>query len=79
MPTDPSPDWPAIEAARAALDLSLDALWVAYVSVGGNGTPSDVRRWLCGAHALDGRDGTLLAQAIHDETVGRTGPAPSAG
>lgn len=64
-------DGPAIEAARLELGLSLEALWVAYVSIGGNGSPTDMRSWLRGEHALGGRDRALLAQAVHDETVER--------
>jgi hypothetical protein len=60
-----------LAAGRERLGLSSEALWLGYISVGGNGTLSQVRRWLDGSSRLSDREYDLLAQALNDEFTDR--------
>ena len=42
------------------------SLWIGYVTVGGDGSPDDVERWLAGLDRPSMHDHDLLAQALND-------------
>lgn len=55
-----------IDAGRRELRMSAIDLWIDYFGVGGNGSQTDVGRWLSSAARLPVRDHDLLAQALND-------------
>ena len=52
--------------ARRTLGMSVPALWIGYISVGGNGSLAEVKDWLAGHGVLPGLDHDMLAQALND-------------
>ena len=63
---------------RRQLGMSVPALWIGYLAVGGNGTLADVTTWLSGATEVSNRDYDLLAQVVNDQFVsmGLNHPVP---
>ena len=55
---------------RRRLRLSALTLWMGYFEVGGNGSLTDVTRWLSGAARPSVQDYDLLAQAVNDRFTG---------
>ena len=51
---------------RNRLGISMLTLWLGYISVGGNGSLTNVRNWLSGDGAPPGLDHDMLAQALND-------------
>jgi hypothetical protein len=58
-------DVDSISDGLARLGMTANALWLGYFAVGGNGSLSDVERWLAG-DTLTGREYDLLAAALNE-------------
>jgi hypothetical protein len=59
-----------LNAARLQASMSLAKLWVAYVSVGGTATPTEMGSFLSGAAEPDADEYDLVAQAINEHFTG---------
>lgn len=66
----------ALGQARRTLGISVPQLWIAYIGVGGNGTPGEVARWMSGAEPVPEREYDLLAVALNEEFLDRGLPNP---
>jgi hypothetical protein len=60
-----------LAAAREHLLLPMVDLWLAYVGVGGDGSPADVGAWLSGRRDVPDRDYDFLAQALNEAFIAR--------
>jgi hypothetical protein len=57
------------EDARRKLGLSVDALWIAYVGLGGAGELAQLTRYLDDGSGLDETEHDYVAQALNDRFV----------
>jgi len=66
------------EHARHELELSLDALWLAYVGLGGAATLPQLDRYLSNGTGFNGVQHDYVAQALNDcyTDMGRNHPVP---
>jgi len=67
----PSPRPAAISAARQELAMTVQEVWLAYITVGGDGTLALLRRWVAGNAAIPDRDYDFIAQGLNDHFVER--------
>ena len=71
IPTSPAPRSVTLTAAREHLDLPVAAVWLAYLSVGGNEPLRAIAAWLTGARDVPDREYDLMAQGLNDHFVER--------
>lgn len=55
-----------LRTAQRRLDLSLQRLWLGYVSVGGSLSPSDVWAFLDGQREVSDHDHDILVQVLNE-------------
>jgi hypothetical protein len=60
-----------LRAAQQHLGITLNDVWLGYVSVGGDAPLRVVRDWLTGVTEPDDHDHDLMAQAFNDRFVDR--------
>ncbi|HEY0486057.1 MAG TPA: hypothetical protein VGD72_07400 [Mycobacteriales bacterium] len=63
---DDDPRNRAFESGRVRADLSTKALWLRYVSLGGNADVGDVEAYLSGLLPLPGHERDILAHALNE-------------
>lgn len=56
----------AIDAARVRAGLTIGALWLRYISVGGDADLVEVEAYLAGLLPLPGYEGDILALAVNE-------------
>ena len=62
-------DWTfpqTLDAARRAVGLSVDELWIRYFALGGNDEPIDVDGYLSGVRTLSTREHNVLTLALNE-------------
>jgi len=64
------------EHARHDLGLSVDALWLAYVALGGGATPAQLHRYLSDGTGFTAMQHDYVAQALNDSYIDRGGNHP---
>ena len=69
-----------LEAGRQHAGLSIQQLWLAYYSLGGNATPLAFDGYLAGTELPVAREYDLIAQALNDHFIdaGENHPVPYA-
>jgi len=65
-----------VNEARAALGLSVPALWVAYVGLGGSATLPGLQQYLDDGSGFTAREYDFVAQALNDSYIDRGGNHP---